>query len=209
MKRQYYPPKFGEKQFHCPQCQVFASQGWEDLTIFRQQLVPTPFKSSTCAHCKKRSYWLDDRLVFPAEAPVEPAHPDLPGDLLSDYEEAREIVARSPRGAAALLRLALQKLMVHLGEGGKNINEDIKSLVGKGLPVLVQQALDVCRVVGNNAVHPGELDVNDTPETAHQLFRMINFIVDDRIARPKEIQALYAQLPQGAKDAIAKRDEKK
>ena len=48
-------------------------------------------------------------------------------------------------------------------------------------------------------VHPGELDINDSPEIAHQLFHMINFIVDDRIARPREIQALYEQLPKVAK----------
>ena len=145
-------------------------------------------------------------MVVPTESPVEPPHHDLPDACLSDYEEARDIVSRSPRGAVALLRLCLQKLMPHLGEEGKNINDDIKYLVTKGLPSLVQQALDVCRVVGNNAVHPGELDINDTPEIAHQLFQMINFIVEDRITRPKEIQALYSQLPQGAIDAIAKRD---
>jgi len=208
MEHTYYPPKFEETQFHCPRCHVFASQIWEDLQIDRYgNRIETPFKSSTCVHCKQSSYWLEGRLVSPAESPVEPPHTELPADCSADYNEARDIVARSPRGAAALLRLVLQKLMVHLGESGTNINDDIKALVAKGLPRVVQQALDVCRVVGNNAVHPGELDVNDTPETAHQLFRMINFIVDDRIARPKEIQALYAQLPQGAKDAIAKRDK--
>jgi hypothetical protein len=209
MREKYYPPTFGAPQFHCPRCHVFASQGWEDLHISGfNQTYGTPFKASMCAHCKKRSYWQEKRLISPAESPAEPATPDLPGDCQADYNEARDIVARSPRGAAALLRLVLQKLMPHLGESGKNINDDIKALVQKGLPVLVQQALDVCRVVGNNAVHPGELDINDTPETAHQLFRMINFIIDDRIARPKEIQALYEQLPQGAKEAIAKRDKK-
>ncbi len=136
-------------------------------------------------------------------------HHDLPEDCQAEYEEARDIVGRSPRGAAALLRLCLQKLMPHLGEQGKNINEDIKSLVAKGLSPVVQKALDFCRVVGNNAVHPGELTIEDTPEIAQQLFKMINFIVEDRITRPKEVQALFDQLPQGAVDAIAKRDAAK
>lgn len=161
---------------------------------------------SYCTHCHKWCYWYDGRLMVPSASQVEPMHHELPEDCRADYEEARDIVGRSPRGAVALLRLCLQKLMPHLGETGRNINDDIKSLVTKGLPLMVQQALDVCRVVGNNAVHPGELDIDDTPEIAHQLFRMINFIVADRIARPKEIQALYAQLPQGARDAIEKRD---
>jgi hypothetical protein len=147
--------------------------------------------------------------MVPATSSAEPPHHDLPEQCLNDYEEARDIVGRSPRGAVALLRLCLQKLMPPLGEQGVNINDDIKSLVAKGLPPLVQQALDVCRVVGNNAVHPGELNIDDTPQIAYQLFKMINFIVEDRITRPKEIEALYAQLPQGAVDAITKRDIKK
>ncbi|MDF0379362.1 DUF4145 domain-containing protein [Methylophilus sp. YYY-1] len=147
--------------------------------------------------------------MIPSEAPVPPAHPDLPASCVEEYVEARNIVAQSPKAAAALLRLALQKLMVELGEKGKNINDDIGSLVAKGLPIQVQQALDYCRVVGNNAVHPGEINLNDTPEIAHNLFAMMNFIVEDRISRPKQIATLYAQLPEGARKAIEDRDIKK
>ncbi len=145
-------------------------------------------------------------MIVPAAAPVPPAHIDMPDECKADYDEARNIVAVSPRAASALLRLALQRLMTLLGEKGKNINEDIRRLVEKGLPVQVQQALDYCRVVGNNAVHPGELEINDTPEIAHNLFNMMNFIIEDRISRPKHIQALYDQLPDGARKAIEKRD---
>ena len=97
--------------------------------------------------------------------------------------------------------------MPALGEEGKNINDDIGSLVTKGLPVQVQQALDFCRVVGNNAVHPGEIELNDSSEVAHNLFTMINFIVEDRISRPKHVQSLYAKLPEGARKAIESRDK--
>jgi hypothetical protein len=137
---------------------------------------------------------------------VEPPHPDLPQDCAIDFGEARDIFTKSPRAAAALLRLSIQKLMPHLGEKGANINDDIKSLVSKGLPVAVQQSLDYCRVVGNNAVHPGEIDINDSPEVAQYLFAMINFIVEDRISRSKEIQKLYQSLPEAAREAIEKRD---
>lgn len=147
-------------------------------------------------------------MIVPAEAPVPPAHRDLPIECVSEYDEARSIVAISPRAAAALLRLATQKLMQALGEKGKNINDDIGKLVEKGLPTQVQQALDFCRVIGNNAVHPGEIELNDTPEIAHNLFNMINYIVEDRISRPKHIQFLYDQLPEDARKAVEKRDTK-
>jgi hypothetical protein len=145
-------------------------------------------------------------MIVPSEAPVPPAHCDMPEECKIDYDEARSIVAISPRAASALLRLALQKLMIALGEKGRNINDDIGSLVSKGLPVQVQQALDICRVVGNNAVHPGEIEINDTPEIAHNLFSMMNFIIEDRITRPKHIASLYNQLPENARNAIEKRD---
>jgi hypothetical protein len=145
-------------------------------------------------------------MLVPAEAPVPPAHADMPSECINEYDEARSIVSRSPRAASALLRLALQKLMGVLGEKGKNINDDIGSLVEKGLPIQVQQALDFCRVVGNNAVHPGEIEINDTPEIAHGLFDMMNFIIEDRISRPKHIQSLYSSLPEGARKAIEARD---
>lgn len=152
------------------------------------------------------SYWHEKKMIIPAEAPVAPAHGDMPRSVVGEYNEARSVFGRSPRAAVALLRLAIQKLMVELGEKGDNINDDIKSLVATGLPALVQQALDFCRVVGNNAVHPGEIDLNDTPEMGQHLFEMINFIIEDRITRPKQIAALYEKLPEKAREAIVRRD---
>jgi hypothetical protein len=208
MKENYYPPTFNEEQFHCIHCNVFASQAWEDLYLSSgPMLTKSGFRSSYCWHCKKRAFWYAGRMVVPDESPIEPQHSDLPEDCVCEYQEARGIFSRSPRAAAALLRLCIQKLLPHLGESGENINNDIKSLVAKGLPSLVQKALDYCRVVGNNAVHPGELDINDTPEVAQNLFRMINFIVEDRITRPREVEELYNQLPEGSRNAIQKRDK--
>src|SRR5258708_22812888 len=89
---------------------------------------------------------------------------DMPEDVADDYNEARAIFVSSPRSSAALLRLALQKLCKHLGEPGKDLNTDIGALVAKGLPTQIQQALDVIRVIGNNAVHPGQIDIREEKE---------------------------------------------
>lgn len=209
MQQKYYPPKFKENKFHCILCGVYALQTWSTVWDQRGGWETTGFTASKCAHCEKKTYWYDGKMIVPSEAPVEPADPDLPADCQVEYNEARDIFVRSPRGAAALLRLCIQELMPHLGQKGRDINNDIAALVANGLPQLVQQALDFCRVIGNNAVHPGEIDLNDTPDIAQQLFRMINFIVEDRITRPKEVQALYGQLPPAAREAIEKRDQKK
>ncbi|MBE2991027.1 DUF4145 domain-containing protein [Sphingomonas sp. CFBP 13603] len=131
---------------------------------------------------------------------------DMPADVRIDFIEAAQIVQHSPRGAAALLRLAIQRLCVTLGGSGDNINKDIGDLVKKGLDVRVQRALDVVRVVGNNAVHPGELDVRDDRSTAAQLFSLINLIVEIMISQPAHVARMYEALPAGALAAIERRD---
>ena len=110
---------------------------------------------------------------YPNRGNAPSPNPDMPEDVKIDYEEAASISTQYPRGAAALLRLAIQKLCIPLGGKGKNINEDIQTLVSNGLPITVQQALDVVRVVGNNAVHPGQINVDDQ-EVVGKLFSLIN-----------------------------------
>lgn len=211
MKQKYYPPEYQKEQFHCILCGVFASQTWLHLKIHRGYHNPdidTNFKGSYCSHCKEFSFWYDGKMVIPSESPIEPPHQDLPKDCVSDYLEARDIFSKSPRASVALLRLCIQKMMSHLGGKGKNINQDIGKLVDEGLPSTIQKALDVCRVVGNNAVHPGEINLKDSTKIAQQLFSLINFIIEDRITKPKEIDSLYFNLPESNKNAIEKRDKK-
>ena len=108
----------------------------------------------------------------------------MPEDVAEDFNEARNIFGYSPRSSAALLRLAVQKLCIHLGQSGKNINNDIAALVKNGLSPQIQKSLDIVRVIGNNAVHPGEIDIQENRETILALFDIINFIVQEMITRP-------------------------
>ncbi|WDE01479.1 DUF4145 domain-containing protein [Thalassomonas actiniarum] len=203
----YYPPKFNSKNFHCVHCNVYSAQEWSYLE-YKGTTTHSGFDLCTCKHCGKESFWYGERMLIPTEAPVSPHHVDLPDSCIDDYNEARDVLARSPKAAAALMRLCIQKLVAELGEKGKNINDDIGALVNKGLPVEVQQALDYCRVIGNNAVHPGELNLDDDPNIAHSMFEMVNFIVEDRITKPKKIAELYKILPEGALKAVERRDSK-
>lgn len=162
---------------------------------------------SQCYHCDKMSVWVGDRLVFPIKKTGVVPNPDLPEHIARDFEEARGIVDPSPRAAAALLRLCVQKLCKHLGEPGKNIDTDIGSLVKKGLNPVIQQSLDIVRVIGNESVHPGTIDLNDDRETALQLFEIVNAVADQMISHPKKVSALYAKLPETKRKGIENRDK--
>jgi hypothetical protein len=146
-------------------------------------------------------------MLYPANLGVEPPNEDLSYEVKTDYHEAANIVDKSPRAAAALLRLAVQKLSAQLDEKGKNLNNDIASLVKKGLPAKIQQSLDIVRVVGNNAVHPGQMDLKDDKQTATTLFNLINLIADAMITQPKHVEEVFQTLPQSSREEIARRDQ--
>lgn len=211
-KINHVPPTLEAKAFNCPRCGVYAKQKWYYMSGstgsngFGGIYENTEFLVSRCEGCDEPTIWHGDAMIYPLHSSVESPNPDLPQDVQDDYEEARLIANFSPRGAAALLRLAVQKLCKHLGEPGNNINTDVASLVSKGLPPKVQEALDSVRVIGNEAVHPGSIDLRDDRDTVLKLFRLVNFIAAKMITEPKEIAELYSGLPSDKLAGIAKRD---
>jgi len=206
----YTPPTFWSDGFNCPFCHAFAKQEWGNVNKIIANSnygKDADLVICRCSRCEKFSVWVNRKMVAPAAVIAPPPNADIADETKVDYEEARTISCQSPRGAAALLRLCIQKLCKQLGETGDNINDDVASLVRKGLPPKVQKALDVVRVVGNNAVHPGQIDLNDTPEVANKLFGLVNIIADVMISQPKQINEIYETvLPEAQKKAIARRD---
>ncbi len=212
--QKYTPPTYDKEGFHCPLCGILARQDWYYLgAIDKGNDLPrgrlnSDYSVAVCYNCKNVSFWFRKKIIYPLMSIAPLPNPDIPDEVKEDYDEARQIVAQSPRGAAALLRLAIQKLCKHLGEPGDNINTDIASLVSKGLGSDVQQALDFVRVVGNETVHPGEIDIRDDNELALGLFDCVNLIVTRMISSKKQVEALYAKLPKAKRDGIEKRDAK-
>ena len=209
----YKAPEPDGEAFNCPLCHVYSNQTWDWAHIKTGGGFENPgLKTARCVHCKKFSIW--DRpgpkdsflMVFPRTATAPAATEGMPENVADDFQEARRVLNDSPRAAAALLRLAIQKLCKQLGEPGENINDDIACLVKKGLPERIQKALDIVRVVGNNAVHPGQMDLNDDAAMASSLFDLVNMIVRVMIAEPKDIDELYEKLPESARKAVEKRD---
>ncbi len=77
-----------------------------------------------------------------------------------------------------------------------------------GLNPRVQKALDAVRVFGNEAVHPGQIDMRDDRATAETLFRLLNLVAEKMISEPKHVDEVYNSLPEEKRAAIKLRDEK-
>ena len=202
------------KNFMCPHCHVLSQMmathmivnqnhsqmGWS--TQAEHQL-----SVATCQSCGNSSLWWGGICVYPEITYTSP-NSDMPESVKALYLEASSIYNKSPRAACALLRLAVERLCNELGETGA-IDKMIGSLVQKGLPTIVQKALDAVRVIGNKAVHPGQIafDVDDKA-TAETLMKLLNIITERMISEPKEIDGIFDALPQSAKNSIKKRDSK-
>jgi len=213
MGSDYVQPVYQLDGFNCPHCGAFAHQAWYYVVTATERITGgdvsrvSGFAACFCARCRKVALWKEKEMVYPRTSVVLLASEDMPLEVKKYYDEARAIFYQSPRGAAALLRLAIQKLTIELGEDGANLNEAIGNLVKKGLSERIQKSLDIVRVIGNNAVHPGQIVIEDNTDVAISLFKITNLIVDGTITKSKEIDALYDNLPAEARDQITKRDK--
>lgn len=218
------------KAFQCPNCSGFASHLWkyEPVMIHRIHSKTLRFTIiSQCQACEHFSIWLTNelplkkegsqseldkshvnvKLLFPSVSNEVPKpNVDMPSDVKEIFTEAGQILEESPRASAALSRLAIEKLVDGLEAEGKDLNSKIGKLVSKGMPVEIQQMLDSVRVIGNNAVHPGQINIKDNKELAHSLLHFINLIIDNRITQPKKISEVYNSLPESYRKAIENRD---
>lgn len=218
----YIKPSIDLEAFTCPHCNTLSrmivkvlsySYGRTSrepylLTSFGEtRLADSWIHIARCQTCNGKTIWVDGKYAYPDLVSLEP-NPDMPASVLHLYKEAGMIYNKSPRAACALLRLAIDRLCNHLGETDRDINKNIAALVKKGLPEHVQKALDIVRVVGNKAVHPGQIALDvDNKETAEALMRLLNIITERMITEPKTIDEMYSLLPQTARDSIEKRDK--
>lgn len=204
MKDEFVAPEKDKNAFNCPHCGAFTHHDWEHLTFSKSIMG----RQSQCKKCGKLTIWMEGKLYYPRVVTAPKPHEEMPEDVERDFGEARLVVNDSPRAAAALLRLAIQRLVNnHLEAEGDRLYDKIGDLVEKGsVSPRIQKALDSVRVIGNNSVHPGEMDMDDDRETANALFKLTNAIVDETIGRDEMIDGIFDSLPEGPKRGIEQRD---
>lgn len=220
------------KAFKCPQCDGFSSHIWNYYPVSINKNYDDSLRFiivSQCYACEDFSIWLTNKLpirnsqnlsvihletenassklLYPSTLSETPLpNKDMPIEIKETYLEASKVLNLSPRASAALSRMAIEKLVDELDAEGKDLNRKIGNLVSKGMPIQIQRMLDSVRVIGNNAVHPGQIDIKDNKKLALSLLHFINLIVDNRISQPKMINEVYNSLPESYKKSIEKRD---
>jgi hypothetical protein len=199
----------------CPLCGTLAAQWWQDLyhlLLSYDEGSDTPrrvegLRSVNCSACDAYSYWFEDKMVYPLERIGPPPHIDMPPSVLTLYREAQEIAKPSPRAAAVLLRIALERLLEDVGRGGKNLNKAIGDYVAEGaIPEELQRAMDTVRLTGNDAAHPGELKLDDTPGGTAALFEIVNELVDRLVGFKARMNRIYDSLDGEKKEQVERRD---
>ena len=214
MMDKYISPGNQKSAFTCPHCNavsqmMFFNVVWnkEDTSLRTSGYEKGAFMDvAVCQNCNELIIWIDNNFIYPEIIATEP-NEDMPDSVKTLYNEASLIYNKSPRAACALLRLAVERLCNELGEQG-SIDTMIGSLVKKGLPPMIQRALDIVRVIGNKAVHPGQISFDvDDKTTAETLMKLLNIITERLISEPKEINSIFEALPQTTKESIEKRDK--
>ena len=184
------------------------------ITIYRDKvMLPNHVLAfCICQSCKKPSLWYKHNLVYPIQNAVEDPNSFMPEEVKVIYDEARSVLDLSPRASAALLRLGLEKLLPYLGAKKDNINQMIKQLVQERKVIgKLQEAMDTLRVVGNDAVHPGLIDLEgrDNRDVSLALFKILNFIVAETLESDETISELYSLIPEGPMKGIKDRENSK
>lgn len=230
-------PKYGGSAFICPHCSSYAQQEWHFVTTMSRPIlngnstvdyveyygladswVPSTESKiafSDCKVCSESAVWVKGELIHPNKRVIEKSHELMPKEVKEIYDEAAAVYDISPRSSAALLRLGLEILLPYLGAEKAKINTMIQQLVEERKAIgRVQKAMDALRVIGNDAVHPGVIDLEgrDDKEVSLALFKITNYIVAETLGSDDMIEDLYSLLPGRVKEGIENRkipDKKK
>lgn len=214
-------PEYNKSAYTCPTCQFNAQVKWITVGYSHPNNTPIIYERSAvensnlkskliifskCTNCGSHHFWEENKLVYPGFSPAPEPNEDMPEDIRADYLEAAAIAQSSPRGAAALLRLALQKLLSLYSEK-RDINKAIGDLVERRIiNATTQKAMDALRIVGNEAVHPAELNLSEDPQRVLGLFNLLNIICRQILTDSKEAGEAFEQLSEEKRKWVADRD---
>ena len=74
-------------------------------------------------------------------------------------------------------------MMPLLKQTGKNLDENISSLLRRGLEVQIQQAMDVLQVFRRNPGQESHVDLRDETDIATRMFESLKEILERRMLK--------------------------
>jgi len=161
------------------------------------------FDAIQCVVCGNYSLYYQGKMIYPLETNVSKPNEDMPDNVKDIYLEARNVLNISPKSACALLRLALERLMGELDVEGRTLNDKINNYCNNyNSDNRLIKAFHLVRLVGNDVVHSGVLDVDDNEDIARAMFGIINEIVNETITKKNKMDAIFECLPKNKTDSI-------
>jgi Domain of unknown function (DUF4145) len=122
----------------------------------------------------------------PAEEPIEEAGDEIE-ESAEDFEKAAAILNKSPDGAAALMRICIQNMLPLLKKEGRELDDNISSLVHKGLEVEIQQSMDTLQVLRKTPFQQSYNRFNEDREMATKFVKLLNGILQRRMLKNREL----------------------
>ncbi len=173
------------------------------------------YRSNLCPNCNRYTVqvgveprestvpreWM---MVHPRGIGRDPAPPQVPVHIASDYTEACEVLAISAKASAAVSRRCLQVILRAHGYQAKDLAKEIDLLLNesdprKAIPATLRVTVDGIRNFGNFSAHPitdqTTLQIIDVePEEAEWCLEIIEEMFAHFYVRPAQALARKAAL---------------
>ncbi|UED79612.1 DUF4145 domain-containing protein [Lysinibacillus sp. CD3-6] len=157
---------------------------------------------SVCEGCGVELPWQSEQNIHAPVTLIAPPDRNVPVESKLNYNEARKIYKSSSRGAATLLRIAIESLLVHLNLGlsSADLSSMVKELSEKKKANLIDcpehiinGLLRTC-LSEKGKYSAREMRGKENSEDVQILFQLVNEITEEFINRGRRIELFNAIL---------------
>lgn len=123
--------------------------------------------------------------IHPKTTSIKKPNNDMPQNIKDLYIEASSVFELSPRSALAIIRLALDLLCIELGANNKDsLYNKVEWLYNENvINSEIKELAHGVRGLGNDAVHPRNIDDQIDKNDAELVFELLNIIVEEKITK--------------------------
>lgn len=145
------------------------------------------FYFENCEICQETSIYnaKTGEKIHPKTTSIKKPNNDMPQNIKDLYIEASSVFELSPRSALAIIRLALDLLCIELGANNKDsLYNKVEWLYNENvINSEIKELAHGVRGLGNDAVHPRNIDDQIDKNDAELVFELLNIIVEEKITK--------------------------